>query len=43
MDFQLGHDPRTVRFGGLRADAQRGRDFFVGLALREQLQDFAFA
>ena len=43
MQIQLEHDIGAMRLCGFDAYAQRLGNFFVGLALGEQLGDFAFA
>jgi hypothetical protein len=43
VQIQLGHDAGAVGRYGLDRDFERGGDFLVGLALRHQLHDLAFA
>src|SRR5262245_38823103 len=40
---ELLHDSRPMSFDGTRADEQQRRDVLVRLALRDQLEDLAFA
>src|SRR5213076_2843230 len=43
VQAEFGHQVHAVRLDRLETDAESGGDFLVGLALREQLQDLAFA
>jgi hypothetical protein len=43
VESEFEHDVGAMSFGGVDADAEEGGDFFVALALGEELQDFAFA